>query len=80
MSLSDSKRILLREMLISQRKEKDLTQAQLAERLHKPQSFVSKYESGERKLDAVELIDILQSLECSSTEFINNYCKKLGVD
>ena len=76
-SLNDTKRILLREMLISQRKEKNLTQAELAERLNKPQSFVSKYESGERKLDAIELIEVLQSLACSPSMFIDNYCKRI---
>lgn len=76
-SLNDTKRILLREMLISQRKEKNLTQAELAERLNRPQSFVSKYESGERKLDAIELIEVLQSLECSPPMFIENYCRRI---
>lgn len=32
-----------------------LTQQQVAERLGKPQSYVSKCESGERRIDAVEL-------------------------
>lgn len=37
------------------RQETGLTQVQVAERLGVPQSFVSKYESGERRLDVVEL-------------------------
>ena len=39
------------------RKEAGLTQEQVARHLRKPQSFVSKSESGERKVDAVELMD-----------------------
>ena len=35
--------------------EAGLTQAEVARKLGKPQSFVSKSESGERRLDAVEL-------------------------
>lgn len=77
MNLNNSKRMLLREMLISQRKKKDLTQSQLAEKLNKPQSFVSKYESGERKLDVIELIEVLETLDCSPTEFIDNFYAKL---
>ncbi|MFJ9781059.1 helix-turn-helix domain-containing protein [Amycolatopsis sp. NPDC101161] len=42
---------LLREL----RHEAGLTQVQVAERLDEPQSFVSKYEAGERRLDVVEL-------------------------
>jgi transcriptional regulator with XRE-family HTH domain len=37
------------------RQEAGLTQVQVATRLDMPQSFVSKYESGERRLDVVEL-------------------------
>ena len=37
------------------RRDAGLTQVQVAERLEMPQSFVSKYESGERRLDVVEL-------------------------
>ena len=39
-----------------------LTQAGLAERLGRRQQFVSKYESGERRLDIVEFIDIARAL------------------
>jgi transcriptional regulator with XRE-family HTH domain len=43
--------VLLREL----RREAGLTQVAVAERLDVPQSFVSKYESGERRLDVIEL-------------------------
>ena len=44
------------------RKRKELTQAVVAGRLGKPQSYVSKYESGERRLDVVEYLDIARVL------------------
>ena len=37
------------------RNDARLTQAQVARKLSKPQSFVSKFESGERRIDFVEL-------------------------
>ena len=37
------------------RKEAGLTQMQVARVLNRPQSFVSKFESGERRVDFVEL-------------------------
>jgi transcriptional regulator with XRE-family HTH domain len=50
------------EALAEARRSAGLTQADLAERLGKRQQFVSKYESGERRLDAVEFIDIGRAL------------------
>lgn len=41
--------------LRSARTEARLTQVEVARRLRKPQSFVSKAESGERRLDIVEV-------------------------
>lgn len=44
-----------RARLVQARKDAGLTQVEVARRLGKPQSFVSKIESGERRLDFVEL-------------------------
>ncbi len=43
------------EQLRNAREEKGLTQIELADRLGQTQSFVSKVERGERRLDIVEL-------------------------
>ena len=51
------------ETLIAARLSRGLTQAAVAERLNKPQSFVSKYESGERRVDIVEFFAICKALE-----------------
>jgi len=47
--------LLVIERLKKARIESDLTQAQVADKLNKPQSFVSKAELGERRLDVMEL-------------------------
>jgi transcriptional regulator with XRE-family HTH domain len=44
------------------RREAGLTQVEVAERLEVPQSFVSKYESGERRLDVIELRYVARAL------------------
>jgi len=54
---------LLRRRLFEQRKRAGATQEELAQRLGKPQSFISKYESGERRLDAIELLDVARALK-----------------
>jgi transcriptional regulator with XRE-family HTH domain len=50
------------EVLIAARREAGLTQHDLAEKLGRPQSYVSKYERGERRLDVIEFIDVAQIL------------------
>ncbi len=55
----------------------ELTQAELASRLRKPQSFVSKFESGERKLDLPELEAVSEALGCSLETLIRRYKKEL---
>ena len=49
---------LFRALLVAERKAHGLTQVQVAERLGKPQSFVTKYELGERRLDVVAFLYI----------------------
>lgn len=48
----------LTEKLKKARIESGLTQVQVSERLGKPQSYFSKIERGERRIDAVELADL----------------------
>jgi transcriptional regulator with XRE-family HTH domain len=61
-SLRSPRQQLLQTLLSAARKDRNLTQAELAERLNKPQSFVAKYENGERRIDVIELLDITVAL------------------
>lgn len=56
-------------MLYQLRMAKGLKQIDLAHLLDEPQSFVSKFESGERRLDLVELRIILKTLNTDLVEF-----------
>ena len=58
-SIYSRQQAALREYLRNARKDAGLTQTQLANKLRKPQSFVAKFELGERRLDVIELIEIL---------------------
>ena len=55
--------------LIELRESKDVTQVELARRLNKPQSYVSKVEILERRIDVIELIDWLKVLDVTIFDF-----------
>lgn len=59
-----------RNLLINARKNIGITQIDLANKLSKPQSFISKYESGERRLDVVEFLEISKALEIDPLKII----------
>jgi transcriptional regulator with XRE-family HTH domain len=48
----------LRDILVTVRKRKKLTQIELGAKLGKTQIWVSRYESGPRQLDVIEFLDI----------------------
>jgi transcriptional regulator with XRE-family HTH domain len=58
-----------RKLLEKYRQKRDITQAELAEKMERPQSFVSKYEHGERRLDVVEFLEIAKLLKINIPEF-----------
>ena len=60
------------------RSDAGLTQAQLAARLYRDQTFVSKYESGERRLDILELREVCRATETDFVQFIRRLDKDLG--
>jgi len=58
------------EVMKAARKGHGVTQAELARRIGQPQSFVSKYERQERRVDVVEFLDIMNALEANALEWI----------
>lgn len=69
---------LFRAMLRNLRQERGLTQAQLAQRLGLPQSYVSKYETGERRLDFVETVFVCEALGIPVKDFVKAFSTKLA--
>jgi len=65
------------ELLIKARKDAGVTQEQLAKRLNRPQSFVSKCENGERRVDVIELLQILQSIGVEPMSFLKRIVKSI---
>ena len=66
--------VLLRQL----RSDAGLTQAQLAARLHRRSNLRSKYESGERGLDILELREVCRATEMDFARFIRRLDKELG--
>ena len=61
---------LFQKALADVRQEKGLTQSEVATRLRKPQSFVSKYESGERRLDVIEFLEVCDAISVSPSSIL----------
>lgn len=72
-SLHSSRYQAFRALLIAAREAAGMTQVEVAERLGKPQSFVSKYERGERRLDFTEFLELSDLLGVDLAEFANEY-------
>ena len=55
-----------------------VTQHELAKRLHKPQSFVAKYEGGERRIDVVEFVTVCQAIGVDPAKLLKALIKAIG--
>ena len=64
------------QLLVEARKAANLTQAQVAGRLSKPQSYVAKYEGGERRLDVIEFLEVAGAIGFEPAEFIRELTGK----
>ena len=71
---SDEFRALLKEL----RDEKGFTQADVAKKLGVPQSYVSKIETGERRMDFVETASFCEAIGVDLTEFANLFVKRMA--
>lgn len=61
--------LLLRQI----RLDASLTQLQVAEKIRQTQSYVSKYESGEQRLDLIELETVCEAVGISLSELVRRY-------
>ncbi|MEJ0060848.1 MAG: helix-turn-helix transcriptional regulator [Terricaulis sp.] len=64
--------------MIDARMEAGLTQQTLSERVGRPQSYLGKIETFERRLDALELFDLLSALRLSAADFAHKAERALG--
>lgn len=64
-----------RSLLIQRRKEAGLTQEAVAKAIGRPQSFVAKVESGERRLDVVEFLELSAAIGFEPEAFVHELQK-----
>ncbi|KPD11054.1 helix-turn-helix domain-containing protein [Phaeobacter sp. 11ANDIMAR09] len=60
----------LREALIAARKEAGLTQADLAKRLKCHQSLIARLESGQRRIDVVEMVVLARAINVGASDLL----------
>jgi transcriptional regulator with XRE-family HTH domain len=70
--------LVFRELMVQARKKAGLTQQDLADRLKKPQSFVAKYEGGERRLDVLEFIAITRAIGADPGRLFKALLRRIG--
>ena len=71
---------VLLQVLHAAREKAEVTQIELARRLGRSQSFVSKCERGERRLDVVQLRQICHAIGTTLPKVINEFERRLTKD
>lgn len=77
-STHNSEYQLLLGVLRATRQGLGVSQVELAERLGNTQTFVSKCERGERRIDAVELVEFAEALGVTPIELIGDFLSQRG--
>jgi len=74
---SHTHRVLVGKLLREARKSAGLQQEVLAKKLGKPHSFVSRYETGERRLDILELQQVCEACGVTLPKFVSKLVRAL---
>jgi len=69
---------VVRDLLVELRTSAGLSQVELAERLGQSQSFVSKVERGDRRLDLIQLRSICLTLGTTLPDFVRRLERRLS--
>ena len=77
-NIHSRERDVLVDLLRQVREEAGLRQVDVAERLEVHQSFISRFESGERGIDLVELRRMVQALGMTLPAFVDRYEAELA--
>lgn len=72
-SLKSAEYARLIAMLVAVREKAGIRQQPLADRLGKPQSFIAKYEGGERRIDLIEFIAIARALDADPLKLFRDF-------
>ena len=70
-------RIIFQNLLKEERHKKNKSQSDIAKKTGFTQSMVSKYESGERKIDLIETMAVCQAIDVRFQDFIAEFEKRL---
>jgi transcriptional regulator with XRE-family HTH domain len=63
-------------LLRETRQRAGLSQQHVADRLGRPQSFVAKYEGGERRLDVLEFISVAKALGVDPARLFREFLRR----
>ena len=64
--------------MVELREKAGLTQADVSAKLKRPQSFVAKYEGGERRLDVIEFLQVCNALGVDPRSILSKLQAKVG--
>jgi transcriptional regulator with XRE-family HTH domain len=74
-TLGSTRHRVLIAALIERREALDLTQADVAGKLGEYQSFVARYESGQRRIDVIELLRLAEILKFDATVLVRKLAR-----
>ena len=72
-SLKSAEYARLVALLVAAREKADIKQQPLAAKLGKPQSFIAKYEGGERRIDLIEFVAIARALNADPMKLFREF-------